>query len=576
MTTTVPIALFAFRRPDLLGRTLDALRANDVRVIHAFSDGARDAADVEGVSQVRQMLRAVDWADVRLVERERNLGLGHSIVSGVSAVLVEHNAVIVCEDDVVAVPGTVAWLSAALAHYRDNPKVMSVSAWTHPHVTPPELGSAPFFSGRVNTLFWGTWARSWRGMESGTASELLAEYSARGGDPSAYGVDIPAQAAVERERNIWAVRFIAQHMAHGGLSLCPPWTMVEHIGYEPRATNAVHDPLWHQPPPRGVVPVPAAWPDPVEHSGIAELWRKIAAVEHDGRRQPSMVQRLQRKLTRLHVVAPDSSRSVDSGMRPFGQRLQTRMRDALAALRLAPMAMLTFVVLAVLRLRGRRPFDEEVAGRVPLVRWYSQEFLLAHRDDIAGRVLEIGNTNIVRALGGSAVTRADSLDVVAAPGVGVVADLQRAWSIPGGSYDTFVNQFTMHVIEDDRAALYHSVRVLRPGGVLLVNFPCVSSYPHDGTEYAPGARAYVQRWYSPVGVGRLLHELGLTGHSRIRTFGSSLGMLAYVHGLSMSVLGGRWLERDDPATPILIWVRVQRPAAWAPSWRPDDAPAGAP
>ena len=286
-----PIALFAFRRPDLLARTLDALRANGVTRVHAFSDGPRDAADVPAVTEVRRVLAAADWAEVRVIERSHNLGLGASIIAGVSAVLAEHEAVIVCEDDLVAVPGAVAWLAAALDRYRDDARVLSVSAWTHPRVTPRDVGDGPFFSARVNTLFWGTWARAWRGMETGTASERLAAYAARGGDVARYGADLPMQAAVERTRNIWAVRFIAQHLALGGLSVCPPWTMVQHVGYELRATNAVHDPTWDQPPPARAAPIPATWPEPVEHPDVARLWREAVAVELAAGRPPGLVRR---------------------------------------------------------------------------------------------------------------------------------------------------------------------------------------------------------------------------------------------------------------------------------------------
>ena len=299
MTATVPVALFAYTRPDLLTRTLQSLKENDIPLIYAFSDGARQATDEPLVQQVRTILRAVTWARVVLVEREKNLGLGTNIVSGTTEVLTNHDAVIVCEDDLVAVPGTVAWLSAALDHYRDDDRVMSVSGWTHPRVTPPGIGSAPFFSPRVNTLFWGTWARAWRGMDTGSASGRLSAYATAGGDPAAYGADLPLQAAAERERNIWAVRFIADHMARQGLSLCPPWSMVEHIGYDARATNAVHDPTWYQPAPGRAAPIPAVWPEPAEHPAIAGLWRAAVEVELAAGAPPSFFARVRRRLRRM-------------------------------------------------------------------------------------------------------------------------------------------------------------------------------------------------------------------------------------------------------------------------------------
>lgn len=279
-SAVVPVALFAYDRVDLLARTLEGLRANAVPLIHAFSDGPRDAAATERVDAVRRLLRSVDWTEVVLTERSENQGLGRSIVSGTSEVFARHAHAIVCEDDLVVAPGAYAYLCAALAHYEAEPRVMSVSGWTHPLVTPAGIGDSPFFSARVNTYFWGAWARSWKGMDEGTALDRLDRCRERGEDTARYGRDLLDMAALEGTRNLWAVRWIAQHLANGGLSLCPPWTMVDHMGIDPRATNAAFLPTWDQRIERPAPGVPERWPEPVEHPGIGALWRRAVELEY--------------------------------------------------------------------------------------------------------------------------------------------------------------------------------------------------------------------------------------------------------------------------------------------------------
>src|SRR5476649_2285165 len=131
----VPVALFAFRRADLLARTLAALRENGVPRIYAFSDGARDGADDADIAEVRRMLHDVDWAEISVVARERNLGLSASIISGISEVLALHDEIVVCEDDIEFAAGAYEYMVAALARYRDEPRVMCISGWTHPRMT---------------------------------------------------------------------------------------------------------------------------------------------------------------------------------------------------------------------------------------------------------------------------------------------------------------------------------------------------------------------------------------------------------------------------------------------------------
>ena len=84
MSSAVPIVLFAYARPDHLRRTLACLRENQVPLIYAFSDGPRVPHKAPLVAEVRAILRAIDWCQVVLCEREENWGLGRSILAGVT------------------------------------------------------------------------------------------------------------------------------------------------------------------------------------------------------------------------------------------------------------------------------------------------------------------------------------------------------------------------------------------------------------------------------------------------------------------------------------------------------------
>ncbi|MFA5057393.1 MAG: hypothetical protein WC485_04725, partial [Opitutaceae bacterium] len=180
-------------------------------------------------------------------------------------------AFVVWEDDLICMPGTYAWLCAALRQYAGDPRVMSVTAWTHPRVTPAALAGQPYFDARAECWVWGAWARSWRGMDQ-TAAEKLAAARAHGVAPDAYGGDLPVMARAEARKNIWAVRWLYHHLQHGGLCLRSPWSMVEHIGFD-AATNAVVATDWANPPLAAAPPPPAAWPVPQEHPACRSLWR---------------------------------------------------------------------------------------------------------------------------------------------------------------------------------------------------------------------------------------------------------------------------------------------------------------
>ncbi len=269
----IPVVLFAYARPVHLRQVLACLRENGVPQIHAFADGAKGPVDRAAVMETRKQLRAVDWCEMRLTERAENLGLGRNVLAGVGEVAAAHEMFVVWEDDLVCVPGTYAWICAALQHYAEEPRVMSVTAWTHSRVTPPGVGDQPYFDAHAESWVWGGWSRSWHGMDSVNALAKQRAAADRGVPPDGYGADLPAMARDEERKNLWAVRWLYHHLAAGGLCLRPPWSMVEHIGFDAQATHAAAALGWTNPPLLIAPPVPTVWPEPREHPGCRQLWR---------------------------------------------------------------------------------------------------------------------------------------------------------------------------------------------------------------------------------------------------------------------------------------------------------------
>jgi hypothetical protein len=272
MSDLTPVVLFTYARPDHLGRVLACLKANQVPLIWVFSDGAKGPGDEAPVAAVRDRLRQVDWTELRITERSENWGLGRNVLRGVTEVVEEFSQFVVWEDDLICVPGTYAWVVRALQRYRDEDAVMSVSAWTHPRITPAAVTDQPYFDARADCWVWGGYARSWQGMDE-TALAKMAAVTITGMAADAYGADLPEQAADEGRKNIWAVRWLYHHFQHKGLCLRPPWSMVEHIGFDV-ATNASGATEWVNPPLREAPAVPDRWPEVIEAATCQSLWQQ--------------------------------------------------------------------------------------------------------------------------------------------------------------------------------------------------------------------------------------------------------------------------------------------------------------
>ncbi|HYW31413.1 MAG TPA: glycosyltransferase [Gemmatimonas sp.] len=217
-----------------------------------------------------------------------------------------------------------------------------------------------------------------------------------------------------------------------------------------------------------------------------------------------------------------------------------------------------------------------------IVRWYWNQFLEVHCEAIAGRVLEIGDTGTVRRWGGSRVRSAEALDVSAhSPEVAIVADLSRADHVPGERYDCFLVQFTMHVIPDAEAAFYHAIRLLKPGGQLLINFSCVDYQFPQGLDMSTGAVLWVHWCFTPLQVHNMLRRVGLTeADYQLHTYGNLLSRVAYQLNVQAEEMTRAELVRHDPGHPVLVCVRATRPINWSPArpvyrdaWTPEARPA---
>ena len=237
------IAIFAFKRLDLVQRTLQSLGEAEGfgnSPVYVFSDGARDdiARESEDVAGVREWLR--DWCTMnraQMFEAPINRGLRPSVVSGVTSVLEEHDRVIVLEDDLIVSPSFLTFMNGALEAYQDRDEIMQVSGYFVPHdgkLPPIGLLRLPGSWG------WATWRRAWQHYRD-DAVALLAEVCAD--NPRAFDLNgsYPYLEALQKNAagtlNTWAVRWYASMFLRNGLAVHPAESLTRNIGFGEDATN---------------------------------------------------------------------------------------------------------------------------------------------------------------------------------------------------------------------------------------------------------------------------------------------------------------------------------------------------
>lgn len=243
MSGRAPIAIFAYRRPDHLRRTLGSLaRCHGFAEspLYLFGDGAKGEADAADVVATRDVARAVlgDRAEYRLSPQNR--GLSRSIVGGVEAVLERHSRVIVIEDDMELGAGFLDYMNAALDRYAGESRVWQVSGY---------MFDVPEFAGRDRALFlplttswgWATWARAWRNFDAAaTGWQALArdrELRRRFNFDGAFDYASMLEEQMRGVGDSWAIRWYWSLFRGDALALFPPASLVRNTGMDGSGTH---------------------------------------------------------------------------------------------------------------------------------------------------------------------------------------------------------------------------------------------------------------------------------------------------------------------------------------------------
>jgi SAM-dependent methyltransferase len=206
---------------------------------------------------------------------------------------------------------------------------------------------------------------------------------------------------------------------------------------------------------------------------------------------------------------------------------------------------------------GMRRLDPVARGffdrGCPVDRYYIEQFLENHREDIRGTVLEIADAGYTRRFGGARVTRSDVLHAVPGnPEATIVGDLASGKNIPTERYDCIILTQTLLCIFDVSAALRHAHRALKPGGTLLVTVPGISQICR------PDYDLWGDYWrFTTLSLSRLLGDVfGDPKNVRVESHGNVLMALAFLNNLAVHEFRPDELNHRDPDYELLITARA--------------------
>ena len=230
------ICVFAYKRPIHLAKVLDALASNEEAksiTVYVYIDGPKEGDNIAVASSVREVASAQrGFSDLRIIARQKNLGLYKSVTDGVTSILQEWDSVIVLEDDIVLSTYCIEYFLESLKRYQDNPRVASIHGYCPPFMDePPETFSCAEptvgdgLLGEINGHYFSDAARMAHEIE---IKNLRHEFNLKGGYDY---LGMLKQKALGKN-NSWAICWHASCFIADKLTLYPGRSLVSNIGFD--------------------------------------------------------------------------------------------------------------------------------------------------------------------------------------------------------------------------------------------------------------------------------------------------------------------------------------------------------
>jgi hypothetical protein len=238
-----PITLFTYNRPWHTKQTIEALQKNNLAHksdLYIFSDGPKNESANEKVQQVRNYIKTIaGFKNLTIIERKKNIGLGKSIIIGVTEIINKYEKVIVLEDDVVASPFFLNYMNQALNIYKNNEKIGSINSFFYP------IGDnlpESFLLRKPDSCGWGTWKNRWSLLNPDAQelykkikkTKLINKFNIDG----TYPFYQMLKGQIKGLNDSWAIRWYASLFLLNKLNLYYGKPLVKNIGWDGTGTHS--------------------------------------------------------------------------------------------------------------------------------------------------------------------------------------------------------------------------------------------------------------------------------------------------------------------------------------------------
>ena len=160
------IALFVYNRPEhtkiTIQNLIKNLRSKEYE-LYVFSDAPRNNHEKLKVQTIRKNIKKIKhFKKLKLIQRQKNMGLYKSIKSGLDYLFAKYEKVIVLEDDIQTNKHFLNYMTKGLEFFNDRKYVGSISGYSFTDKFPKNHKESFYLGYRHSSWGWGTWRKIWK------------------------------------------------------------------------------------------------------------------------------------------------------------------------------------------------------------------------------------------------------------------------------------------------------------------------------------------------------------------------------------------------------------------------------
>jgi len=253
MDTLAPIGLSTYKRISHLKKTIEALKKNKLAEeseLYIFSDAPKPGDESE-VKAVRDYIRTIcGFKKVYVIERKKN-NIVFNNRDGMRLLLNNFGKMIWLEEDVITAPGFLTFLNEALEYYKNNKRIISISAYTFPLNCLEKYDKDVFFIKRFNAWGFATWSDRFDpfgfDLDRKLAKKFLENSKLMEKFRKELGPDIKYKlmSIYNNEVDALDLKIMFYQFIHGLFTVYPKKSLVENIGHDGTGVHCGKTSIFH-------------------------------------------------------------------------------------------------------------------------------------------------------------------------------------------------------------------------------------------------------------------------------------------------------------------------------------------